>query len=135
MKLNIREFLNEKGHHSFASIIASIRRNENGVEKDGSDTASVQMMLMDCSKQVSLAFDINNHRERSNSLHKIRTLIEALQQFEETLITEAEYQSGQEKIRLQKQIESMEEQENISAHNLRYIEGLKKTLAKLEKES
>ena len=50
----------------------------------------VRLRITDCSNQISLWFEVNTEAARENSLHKIDTLLDALQRFRAALDAEAE---------------------------------------------
>jgi hypothetical protein len=50
----------------------------------------VRLRIADCSNQISLWFEVNSDAARENSLHKIDTLLGALERFRAALDAEAE---------------------------------------------
>ena len=50
----------------------------------------IRLRIADCSNEISLWFEVNSAELRKNSLHKIDTLIDALQRFRCALDAEAE---------------------------------------------
>jgi hypothetical protein len=59
---------------------------------DGNFEARTILEIADCDNRVNLYFDLDTHARRVNSMHKLDTLISALQAFREGLIAEfAEY--------------------------------------------
>ena len=83
-----RRFLNERGFHTFASVIASIVRTKD--RHDGKPRLEVQLELMDCSNIVRFEFGMARH-ERRNSVKKAWALVDVLQGFASKLEEEVEW--------------------------------------------
>jgi len=66
--------LNIPGYHSIAAI--SIQLKNYGNEKKPWAGISGEMNISDCSRSISLNFDMNNEKERNNAAHKLSTIIE-----------------------------------------------------------
>src|SRR5262245_28751240 len=49
----------------------------------------IRLRIADCSNEISLWFELNSDAARENSLHKIDTLLGAIQRFRATLDAEA----------------------------------------------
>jgi len=105
--------LNKEGFHSFAAIIGSIVRNDHGAEEEGDQTCVSKLMIQDCDKKAQLSIDLSTKKERENSLYKVRTLIESLEEYEAVLLKEVVFQNHQEIIRTKKQIKYWEEKDQI----------------------
>ena len=59
----------------------------------------VTLEITDCSKRVSLEFELDSEGERANSLHKLETLIAALRVFRKGIEDEfAEYDRRERKL-------------------------------------
>lgn len=75
-----RRFLNLRGHHAGAYVIADC-----GVARSWNDARSIEaeLTVSDCSRVVTLDFNFDADNEASvrNSLHKARTLLEVVQGF------------------------------------------------------
>jgi hypothetical protein len=61
----------------------------------------IRLRIADCSNEISLWFELNSQAARENSLHKIDTLLGALQRFREALDAEAELYAHREQHRHQ----------------------------------
>lgn len=88
-----REFLNQPGHHTTGHILAYIEKTEPTKHWSG----SIEFTLADCSRQISLSFDIDDEADRANSLHKLDLLIDSLQQFKKAFEEECAVQQEREK--------------------------------------
>ncbi len=90
--VRIRRFLNRPGHHAGAYVHAVVGDSSTCVEPDCTHDwcVDVDLTIADCSRIVSLDFEIGTAAERRNSLHKVDTLIDALGQFREALVVESD---------------------------------------------
>ena len=59
----------------------------------------IRLRIADCSNEISLWFELNSQAARENSLHKIDTLLGALQRFRAALNAEAELYAHREQHR------------------------------------
>ena len=59
----------------------------------------IRLRIADCSNEISLWFDVDSQPARENSLHKIDTLLVALQRFRTALDAEAELYAHREQHR------------------------------------
>lgn len=66
-----RRFLNRRGHHAGAYLLAEITLGRLG---DNDSHVDASLTLADCSRIVTLDFDAYSHREGENALHKARLL-------------------------------------------------------------
>ncbi len=83
-----RRFLNKRGHHAGAYILASVE--DTSSEPDNEPTwADIEFTIADCGRQISLAFEARPG-EFENSLHKIDLLVETLTKFRAALVAEGE---------------------------------------------
>ena len=92
-RVNERWFLNLPGFHGGAYVVAYVedtsecgpRRNPYCDDDcpDCPENFEPRMILeiADCNKRVNLEFDVDSEEARSNSLHKLDTLIAALRVF------------------------------------------------------
>lgn len=90
-RVRIRKFLNKPGHHAGAYVLAEVEdstKHKKG--KHGWPYVHVDLTLADCSRVVSLDFDLSTSRQRANSLHKIDLLVESLTQFRDALRAEVD---------------------------------------------
>jgi hypothetical protein len=79
-----RRFLNLRGHHAGAYVIADC-----GVARTWNDPRCIEaeLTVSDCSRVVALdfSFDVDDEASVRNSLHKARTLLEVVQGFVDAL--------------------------------------------------
>jgi hypothetical protein len=66
----------------------------------GLPTPRLKLRITDCSNQVHLEFSVDTAEDRENSLHKIDTLIAALDRFRAGLVAEAELRAERERTTL-----------------------------------
>ena len=59
----------------------------------------IRLRIADCSSEISLWFEVTSQAARDNSLHKIDTLLGALQRFRAALDAEAELHAHREQHR------------------------------------
>jgi hypothetical protein len=92
-----RALLNLPGHHSSASIVAEVDDTSTwpkGCTPSGEEYESYNVQpkitckITDCDNAVHIECDIMTANQLENSLHKLDTLIEALQALREGLIVE-----------------------------------------------
>ena len=57
----------------------------------------LRLRITDCTNQIHLEFSVDSHERRENSLHKIETLIVALERFRAGLAAEAELRATRER--------------------------------------
>lgn len=74
-----RAFLNKPYMTSLSSCISykiTARSHNEAIKKEGLyDYASIEFSISDCSRNISLDFDISNKEEMRNSLFKLDTII------------------------------------------------------------
>ena len=107
--LNERTLLNLPGFHSGAYVYTYV---EDTSERDLARTPycndscnccpqnfepRMTLEIADCERRVSLAFDIDTFDGRANSLHKLDTLLAALQVFRLALVEEFEPYDGRQR--------------------------------------
>lgn len=63
MKVEVRKFLNRKGHHSVAAVYTDFA--------DGYG----QLIISDCSRRILLSIDASDRKERANTLYKLNVLL------------------------------------------------------------
>src|SRR5690606_20208913 len=81
-----REFLNlnpELGDYIIA--VVEDAREKHVCDKDNDGWHEVILRLADCTSEIEFYFDLNTVAERENSLHKIRTLAEVINEFKRAL--------------------------------------------------
>jgi hypothetical protein len=92
--------LNLPGYQSTAAIVAEIEDTSTWEEGKGRNGRSmknayavephIMVQFANCDRSISFDFDITTPEERSNSFHKIDTMIDALMSFREGLTIEAQ---------------------------------------------
>jgi hypothetical protein len=87
-----RQFLNLRGHHGGAYVLAVVEALRPG-EEDASWARELTFELSDCSRRVLLDFPLMNAADRRNSLRKARLLADVTARFAEALAVEAEIAS------------------------------------------
>ena len=85
----VRKFLNRRGHHAGAYVLAVVKRTE---PTDDPDTVwpYVELEIADCSRRVNLEFPLRSAADRSNSLRKARLLATVLADFADAIEAEAD---------------------------------------------
>jgi hypothetical protein len=94
-----REFLN-KFSNLRAYIIAIVEdaREKHICCKDPDTWQEISLKIADCNEEIELYFDLNSVDERENSLNKIRTLAEVINQFKEAIEREVEVLNARENV-------------------------------------
>ncbi len=90
----IRKFLNKKGHHTGAYILAEITRwkhiSKRNKKKDKPVIPSVSqdysITIADCSRIINLEFSSSNKNNYTNSLNKLNILIDTLNEFKNVMV-------------------------------------------------
>lgn len=90
-----RKFLNKKGHHTGAYIIAEITRwistykSKKDKDKPVLPSASYDYVLSiaDCSRIINLEFECNTKKNYENSIEKLGILIDVLNKFRSVMVT------------------------------------------------
>lgn len=88
-----RKFLNSKGYHSTAAILASVEFDEGENYKSAWSTLSIS----DCSRKVSIDLSADNKTELKNTLEKLRILREGIEFLEREIPKAYEWQKTKEK--------------------------------------
>ena len=102
-RVNERTLLNLPGFHGGAYVVAYVEDTRDcGLRREyGCDDAECTkcpynfeprmiLEIADCNDRIELEFDIDSEAGRSNSLHKLDTLITALRIFREGVVAEYE---------------------------------------------
>ena len=94
--IHIRRFLNRKGSHAGAYVYARIGDSTTCRDADCDHEWCIDttLRISACSRTVSLDFELETAAERRNSLHNVTTLIDALTQFRDALVIEADRAAG-----------------------------------------
>ena len=94
-----REFLNK--HTNLPAYIIAIvedAREKHVCCKDTEEWSEITMRIADCSEEIELYFDLSSIEERENSLHKIRTLAEVINDFKRAIEIEVEVINARQSI-------------------------------------
>ncbi len=83
-----RRFLNLRGHHAGAYVLAVVEALPNGVT-DSRWAREISLELADCSRRVVFDFPLETARDRRNSLRKARLIAEIAAQFADALEAES----------------------------------------------
>lgn len=88
-----RALLNRTGHHSTAAIVAEVQdMSDMPADRteywDNIPDAIVQ--ISDCNRSVNIEINWDTEDDRSNSLHKIDTMLDTLTEFRQYLVIEQE---------------------------------------------
>lgn len=90
-----REFLNLDPTISLRASIGyyiELVSYERPVPEDVFDNYSIEFLISDCSRTISLDFGIQSKEDMANSLHKLETIIQVCQEMQENLkIARKEY--------------------------------------------
>jgi hypothetical protein len=87
--INIRRFLNRKGHHAGAHVIARVGDTSDEPDFCRHTWCPIVLEISGCSRVVSLDFELYTAAERRNSLHKLDVLIDTITQFRDAVAVEA----------------------------------------------
>jgi hypothetical protein len=80
IKLDVREWLNEKSDYGDSFVIAKVSRDD-----DASwDHVDTHLTIGDCNRRIQLEFDAYNEESYKNSLKKINILTDTLIKFRDT---------------------------------------------------
>lgn len=88
-RVAVREFLNLPGWHGNAYVVAEVVDTSRASVAEGLPVLPrTRLNIADCSNECRFEFDLHTLAGQENSLHKVETLIDALQRFREGLIAE-----------------------------------------------
>lgn len=89
-RISVREFLNLSGWHGGAYVIAEVEDTSRQAadEWGESELPRTCLRIADCVSECRFEFDLDTLDAQENSLHKVETLIDALQRFREGLMAE-----------------------------------------------
>lgn len=68
-----RTFLNKRGHHAGAYVLADVSLERGMVSDDGTDVCA-HLTVADCARTAVLQFDVHDRDTAANALHKARVL-------------------------------------------------------------
>ena len=77
-----RSFINKKGYHSNAAIIATIERHDFG---DNGFYATYK--LSDCNRTVEISIDLDTIEEYENTIYKLNKLLKVTENFKNKIIS------------------------------------------------
>ncbi|MCA1799746.1 MAG: hypothetical protein LC650_00445 [Actinobacteria bacterium] len=80
-----REFLNREGHHTLASILATILASK----KEVKTWMDAEIVITDCYRAITLEFDAYDKEDYENSVEKLDKLISTLTEFREAYVEQA----------------------------------------------
>ena len=81
-----REFLNLNPElRAYIIAVVEDAREKHVCCKDDDEWHHIVLRLADCSEEIEFYFDLNTIEQRENSLHKIRTLAEVIDEFKRAL--------------------------------------------------
>jgi hypothetical protein len=103
VRVSERRFLNRPGHHAAAFVFAVVEDTSNvvldeSVEEVANYEPDVQLEIADCTRRISLEFDLDSPAARRNSVHKATILVEALERFRDGLLAEIELYEKRERL-------------------------------------
>ena len=84
MKYAFSSMLNKPGYHSIAAVSYAVSICEYGKNK-GQRDKDTSLHISSCDSSIELQFDWEREGDKSNSLHKIKTLREALDELEKVI--------------------------------------------------
>lgn len=96
-----REFLNlDPTLRAYVIAVVEDEREKNvGTRSDDDcDFVDIRLRIADCQNEISLYFDLETVEERENSLYKIRTLAEVVNEFKRAIELEIEVINAREAI-------------------------------------
>lgn len=73
-----RRFLNKRGHHAGAYVIATVGVDRTLLSGDEGRYVDASIRLADCGRMITLDFDVDNKSDARNALHKAHLLREVL---------------------------------------------------------
>lgn len=80
-----RRFLNRRGHHAGAYVLADVRINSWKSDRDPSQCVEASLTIADCSRVVVLDFYAAKPADVTNALHKARALRDVVTDFTDAL--------------------------------------------------
>jgi predicted Zn-dependent protease len=79
-----RTFLNKRGHHAGAYVLADVSLERGMLSDDGTDVCA-QLTVADCGRITQLDFDVHDRDTAANALHKARVLKTVVDRFVDAL--------------------------------------------------
>ena len=98
-----REFLNLAGHNGQANIVANIVKDRWSNDDSLNRNVDIKLDFADCSRVITMDFNIDNEYDRENAIHKVDVLIDVLKDFRKVLIKECKTQERLEVKRAKKE--------------------------------
>ena len=94
-----REFLNKFSNlRAYVIAIVEDAREKHVCCRDGDHWQEISLKIADCNEEIELYFDLESVEERENSLHKIRTLAEVINEFRQAIEREVEVINARESV-------------------------------------
>ena len=90
-----RRFLNRRGHHAGAYVLASVEDTSRRAPDDDG-WVETELVMSDCGRQIRLDFDVDR-AGLANSLHKLDVLIDTLTRFRAALVEEGRLAAERER--------------------------------------
>ena len=94
--------LNLRGFHGDASVRVFVEDTTFRKWRRRPPEPKIRLRIADCTNEISLWFELNSEPARDNSLHKIDTLLGALERFRTALDAESELYAHREQHRQRK---------------------------------
>jgi len=85
-----RQFLNLRGHHAGAYVLAFVERR---ADSDDHPWYNIALELADCSRRVEFEFPLYTAADRRNSVRKARLLADITARFADAVEAEAEFEA------------------------------------------
>jgi hypothetical protein len=76
-----RRFLNRRGHHAGAYVIAAVNVEPSPHDATGGGPVSAYVTIADCGRVATLDFDVTDATSARNALHKARLLRDIIDGF------------------------------------------------------
>ena len=99
-RVDERTLLNRPGYHGDAYVRVYVEDTSTRTPRRRSDRppeSRIVLRIADCTNEISLSFELASRGERENSLHKIETLLRALQRFRDGLAAESQLYARRER--------------------------------------
>ena len=100
--LRRREFLNlDVELRAYVIAVVEDARDKHvgrGISDDDDEYLDISLRIADCRREIYLYFDLDTQEERENSLHKIRTLADVINEFKLAIEREIQVISARESV-------------------------------------
>jgi hypothetical protein len=105
-RVDERTLLNLPGFYAEASVRVFVENTSGRRFRRRPPSPRLRLRIADCVNEIALEFDVTSAPLRKNSLHKIDTLLGALQRFREALADEAALYAEREHTRANRRKEA-----------------------------